>query len=169
MAIKPIPPSPAEVEELAQEYRDLEAKIDEIETQADKDAAPHKKRLDEVWELLVAKVRKFGSAHAEKSKLLYGVDLEVMGTFGSSSANDAAAVEAFRLELIKARQARMLKRIFEKSERWDLLPEASDFLRAEHDKGRFPTKLFLLYGRCIVTKHLTPKLVVRPRTKAAGA
>lgn len=166
-AAKPVPLAPAKVEELAAEYRNLASKIAGIEKKAIEDAAPHKKRLDEVWEVLVPQVRNFGSTHAEKSKLLYGLELEVMGTFGSTTAIDAAAVETFRLALVKMKQARLLKTIFEKTVRWTLAAQASAFLRKEHDAGRIPNKLFLLFARCSVPKNLTPKLVVRPRQAVA--
>lgn len=158
-------PTPASVEALAEEYQKLESKIAEIQKKAADDAAPHKKRLNELWELLVADVRQFGSSHSEKSKILYGLKLEVMGTFGSTSAIDAAAVESFRLALVKEKQGRLLKGIFEKTERWTLLPQASAFIRQEHDAGTLPNKLFLLFARCSVPKELTPKLQVRPRNQ----
>lgn len=166
-AAKPAPLAPAEVEELAEEYRDLELKIAGIAKKAMDDLAPHKKRLDEVWEELVPQVRNFGSAHAEKSKLLYGLELEVMGTFGSTTAIDAAAVERFRQALVKMKQARLLKTVFEKTVRWTLAAQASAFLRKEHDAGKIPNKLFLLFARCSVPKTLTPKLVVRARQAVA--
>lgn len=164
---RPAPPLPAEVEELAREYRRLEAKIAGITKKAADKAAPHRKRLDELWDTLLGQVREFGSVHAEKSKLLYGLKLEVMGTFASGTEIDAAAVETFRLALVEAQQSRTLGHVFEKSIRWTLLPEAATFLRKEHDEGNFPDALFVLYARCSVPKKLAPKLVVRERTKAA--
>lgn len=161
---KAAPPTPAEVEALAQEYRDLESTIDGIEERAIQEAAPHEKRRDELWDLLLERTRQFGSAHAEKSKLLYGIKLEVMATFGSAASIDAAAVEAFRLALVKAKQSRLLKGIFAKTVRWSLLPKAATFLRAQHDAKKIPAKLFLLFARCSVPKELTPKLVVRDKS-----
>jgi hypothetical protein len=166
-AAKAVCLTPCQVEELASEYRSLELKIYGIVKKALDDAAPHRKRLDEVWEVLLAQVRQFGSAHAEKSKLLHGLTLEVMATFGSSSSIDGAAVETFRLALVKAKQSRLLKRIFEKTIRWTLAPQASTLLRAEHDAGKLPNKLFMLFARCSVPKDLTPKLVVRPKPGVA--
>jgi hypothetical protein len=166
-APKAAPPLPAEVEQLAKEYRRLEKKIAAIAKKAGDQAAPHKARLDEIWDTLLGQVREFGSVHAEKSKLLYGVKLEVMATFGSSTATDAAAVETFRLALVEADQSRVMGHVFEKSIRWTLSPEAASFLRKEHDEGNFPDALFVLYARCSVPRELTPKLVVRERTKAA--
>ena len=161
---KPAPPTPTEVEALAEEYRKIEAQIDGIEERAVNEAAPLETRRDQLWELLLEQTKQFGSAHAEKSKLLYGVTLEVMATFGSSSSIDNAAVEIFRLALVKAKQSRMLKGIFAKSVRWNLLPEAATFVRAQHDAKKLPAKLYLLFARCAVPKELTPKLVVRERS-----
>jgi hypothetical protein len=164
---KAAPPLPVEVEQLAKEYRKLEKKIAGIAKKASDQSAPHRKRLDELWDQLLGQVREFGSVHAEKSKLLYGVKLEVMATFKSSTAIDAAAVENFRLALVEADQPRVLSHVFEKSIHWTLLPEAATFLRKEHDEGNFPDSLFVLYARCSVPKEISPTLVVRERTKAA--
>src|SRR5271156_5773758 len=108
-AAKPAPKlvalSPTEVEELAAEYRGIEAKMVAIEIEANEKLKPLTSRNDQIWDVLVAQVRKFGSQHAEKSKLLHGLALEVMVTFGSSSTIDAADVELFRLALVKAKQS----------------------------------------------------------------
>jgi hypothetical protein len=166
-ALAPVALSPAEIEALAAEYRDLDAQIAAIDLKANEEIRPLRTRIDEVWELLIAQVRKYGSAHAEKSKLLYGVTLEVMGTFGSSSSADAAAVEAFRLLLVKAKKARLLKLIFEKTERWALTAKASVILLKAHAEKQIPNKLFIAFARCSVSKDRTPTLVVRERVKPA--
>jgi hypothetical protein len=158
-----VPPTPTEVEVLAEQYQDVETQIAEIKKKAIEDLAPLVTQQETLWDQLVEKVKKFGSQHAEKSKLLYGIRLEVLGTFASSSSIDAAAVETFRLALVKAKQSRVLKRIFEKTVRFTMLPQAATFLRAEHDAGKFPANLFVLFARCTVPKDLSPKLVVRPR------
>jgi hypothetical protein len=88
---KAAPPLPAEVEQLAKEYRKLEKKIAGIVKKASDQAAPHRKRLDEIWDTLLGQVREFGSVHSEKSKLLYGVKLEVMATFASTTGTPTMA------------------------------------------------------------------------------
>jgi hypothetical protein len=158
-----VAPTPAEVEELAVKYHDLETQLVAIAAKAKDDMTPLAAERDLLWEKLVAQTRQFGSAHAEKSKLLYGLKFEVMATFGSTNAIDAAAVEEFRLALVKAKQARLLKRVFEKSTRWTLLATAGTFLLEEFAHGKIPAKLFALFARCSVPKDLTPKLVVRPK------
>lgn len=157
------PPSAADVEKFAREYQELQLKILGIAKKAQEDIAPLAIRLGHLKIWFVANVGKFGSAHYEKSKILHGIGLEAMATFGQSSSIDNAAVETFRLALYKAKQARVLKRIFEKTVRWKLLPQASAFLRGEHEAGKFPDKLFLLFARCTVTKEKTPVLEIRPK------
>ena len=159
-----VPPTPTEVETLAAEYQRLEKEIAAIDKKAAEEKLPKVTRLNELWDLLVARARKFGSQHEKKSKLLYGLTLEVMGTFSSSSSIDAAAVETFRLALVKAKQSRVLRTIFEKATRWILRPEAGAFLRAENDAGKFPDELFVLYARCSVPGKGSERLVVRPKS-----
>lgn len=159
-------PTPAQVEALALEYHNLEEKIAGLEKKAKDDLAPHKKRLDELWDELVPQVKDFGSAHGEKSKLLHGLQWEVMGTFGSTTVIDGAAVETFRVAMLaeKKSASKIVKRIFSKAIRWTLADTAGAFLRAEHEAGKFPDRLYALFARCSVPKELTPKLAVRPKS-----
>ena len=113
---------------------------------------------------LVDLVRDFGSAHAEKSKLLHGAVYEMMATFGMSSSTDAAAVEKFRQALVKAKQARLLKRIFQKTTRWDLSPEAGLVIR----DTKLSKSLLALYSQCSVSKPKSPVLEVRKKKGAAA-
>jgi hypothetical protein len=152
-----LPPSPAEVESLAQEMVELKGKIADIEAKAKADAEPHLKRLNELKTLAEEWIRKFGSAHAEKSKLLRGILYEIMGTFGMSTSIDASAVEAFRLALVKAKQARLLRKIFEKTVRFDLKPDYASIIQGVQLKP----KLLALYARCSVSTPRTP--VITPR------
>jgi hypothetical protein len=170
MSASPIPvPSQAEVEQLAQEYLDLRTQMKEKEEAFAAEIAPLMVRLHALNQVLIADVQKWGSAHAKKSKLLYGTSLEVMATFGSSSSTDGAAVEAFRLGLKKAGQTRLLKQIFEQTIRWDLKAGASKVIDVAHEAGKLPNKLFVLFARCTVTKDSTPRLEVRPRQQGQTA
>ena len=74
-----VPPTPTEVETLAAEYQRLEKEIAAIDKKAAEEKLPKVTRLNELWDLLVARARKFGSQHEKKSKLLYGLTLIVMG------------------------------------------------------------------------------------------
>jgi hypothetical protein len=166
---KPEPLTASQVEELGEEYLQLESDIGEIKKKATEEITALASRSEEIRNKLIAQVWHYGGAHAEKSKLLYGIKLEVMGTFGMSSTVDAAAVEEFRLALVEEKQSRLLKRIFEKTIRWTLSPHASIFLRAEHEAGKLSNRLFMLFAKCTVSKPQSPRLVVRPREKAAAA
>lgn len=159
------PPSAAEVEVRAQEYQELENRIAEINEDACENILPLQTRLTELKAWFVDAVREFGSAHAEKSKILHGIALEAMVTFGQSSSIDAAAVETFRLALVKADRRALLQRIFERTTRWTMLPEASAFIREHGD--RLGAKLLGLYSRCQVTKEKTPQLTVREKQRTA--
>jgi len=154
-----VPFSPAELDALAQEYRELQQKIAAIDLETNKRTAPHVARLDQLRGLFIDFVREHGSAHAEKSKIAYGVSQEIMVTFGTSSSIDAAAVNNFRLALVKAKLTRLLKRIFDRTERWDLRPNAGEVIRSV----QLPPKLLALYSQCNVTRERTPTLVVRPK------
>ena|ERR1700733_1614246 len=70
--------TPSEVEELCQEYCRLEVQVDGIVKKASDETAPLRIRVDRIWELLLQQMRKFGSQHAGKSKLLRGLTLEVI-------------------------------------------------------------------------------------------
>ena len=154
-----VPFSPAEIDELAIEYRAIEAQIDEWDKQDAERKAPLLTRREQLQNLFRDVVRQFGSAHAEKSKIMHGVKFEIMATFGISSSIDAAAVNNFRLALVKAKLTRLLKRIFDRTERWDLRPNAGEVIRSV----QLPPKLLALYSQCNVTRERTPSLVVRPK------
>ena len=161
-AEKPEALSPSEIDRLCVEYRSIEAQIDEIEKKADDQKTPLIVRLGELKALFLDHVRKFGSAHAEKSKILHGITMEIMATFGTYSSMDAAAIEQFRLALKKAKQARLLSKIFEKTIRWTLKPAAASLAIRGNKLG---PKLLALYSQCTVTKDRAPILEVRPVKK----
>lgn len=170
MSASPIPvPSQAEVEQLAQQYRDLENQIQEKEKKFVEEMAPLAVRRNELKKTLIEQVRKWGSQHGTKSKLLYGSSLEVMATFGSTSSVDGAAVDDFREGLKKAGQTRLLKQIFEQTIRWTLKSGATTVIDAAHEAGKLPNKLFVLFARCTVTKDSSPRLDVRPRQQGQTA
>jgi hypothetical protein len=160
------PPSCADVEAVALEYQTLERKIEAIVKKAKDEVTPFQAQLTGLRDWLIDAARAFGSAHAEKSKILHGIGMEAMVTFGQSSSIDAAAVETFRQALVKADRRVLLQRIFERTVRWTLLPDASAFIREHGD--RLGAKLLGLYSQCQVTKERTPQLTVRPKEKAAA-
>src|SRR5436305_369581 len=83
----------------------------------------------------------------------------IMATYGSSVSFDAAAVEKFRLALVKKKQARLLKKVFQKDVRWSLAPEASVIIKGE----KLSKPLLALYSQCQVVKPKTPSLTVREK------
>jgi hypothetical protein len=106
---------------------------------------------------LVCLVEEFGSAHADKSKLLHGIRYEIMATFGTSTSIDAAAVERFASALRLAKQTHLLTRIIEQNIRCTLAPDASSVIRSV----ALPKPLLTLFAQCQVTKPRTPTLKVR--------
>jgi hypothetical protein len=154
-------PAPAEVDQLAKEYLALKTKLDEALQASFAAQEP----IQKMKERLIEKVREFGSTHAEKSKLLHGIVYEMLATFGSSISLDAAAVEAFRVGLVKAGQPRLLKKIFEKSERWTLSANAAAIVKG----SKLSKPLLALYSQCQVTKSKAPMLQVREKAKQSAA
>lgn len=161
----PQPPSPNEVEARAREYHRLAAEINAITQKAANDLLPLQNQLDTLKLWFLEHVRQFGSSHSEKSKILHGTDFEATVTFGQSNTIDGAAVETFRLALVKADKPHLLKRLFEKTIRWTLAADASAFIREHEDK--LGAKLLALYSRCSVTKECAPRLTVRPKQNSA--
>ncbi len=153
--IKLDPPTPASVDELAKDYLELKDKLLQAQLEVRALQEPLDKKADELREL----VREHGSAHAEKSKLLHGISYEVMCSFGQSVSIDAAAVETFREALVKSKQARLLKRIYQKTIRWTLAPDASAIIR----NFTLAPKLSGLFAACQVVKDKTPTLIVREK------
>lgn len=156
---KPAAPLPAEIDELALKWHALQAKVLEAEL-AYKDAL--KTVNPEIATMrvdLVDLVRDFGSVHAEKSKRLYGIEWFLMATFATSHHLDSAAVERFRLALVKAKQARLLKRIFTKAVRWDLSPEAPAIIQG----SKLSKPLLALYAQCDIPEVQAPRLKVEKK------
>jgi len=150
--------TPAQVDAKAAEYDSLKEELQKATLAAKEAQVP----LDVLKQELIGLVRDFGSAHAEKSKIVHGITWEMMATFGSSVSIDSAAVEKFRLALLEAKQARLLKLIFQKDIRWTLSPEASVIIKGE----KLSKPLLALYSQCDVVKPRTPSLQVREKSAA---
>ena len=151
----PSPPSPAKIDELAKEYSAVK---DEL-LQANLAATAIGQRLDEKANYLREIVKQFGSSHAQKSKILHGIKSEIMVSYGGSTTTDAVAVEQFRLALVKAKKARLLRAIFEKTIRWTLQPQASEIIRGSELSDR----LRGLAALCQVYSPKTPSVTVRAK------
>ena len=162
---KTSPPSNGEIEDLAQEMIELKGKIADKLAQVSTETAPLVKQLKDLTDRAEKWLRQYGSAHAEKSRLLHGLTFEILGTFGQSTSIDNAAVEIFRLALVKAGKSQLLRKIFKKVVRWELLANWGEVLKAE----KLPAKLTALYANCQVTKDRAPTITPRERAKAASA
>jgi hypothetical protein len=147
------PPTAADVDRLAIQFLALESKADEAYKIAVSLDEPHERMRED----LVCLAEGFGSAHAEKSKLLHGLEWEIMATFGMSTSLDAAAVERFAQALRIAKQTKLLNRIFDQTIRYTLSADASSIIRAT----ALPKNLLAMYAACQVTKPRTPTLKVR--------
>lgn len=152
------PPTPAEVDKLAILYAAQKEKVLQA-TLAQRAAA---EELERVQKQCVELVTKFGSSHAEKSRLLHGLKWELMGTFGTSTSVDAAALESLRTFLTANKQTRLLKRLFESTTRWALKSTA----RAEILKDDVSTKVRALFAACEVTKDRSPSIQAREKQPA---
>jgi len=152
-------PNPQEIDKLSKEYLELQEK----QLTARLALGEISQQMTLIGETLRDMVSKHGSAHAEKSKLLHGLEYEVMATFGQTVVIDGAAVETFRDALKQAKQVRLLGKLFEKTIRWTLNPEASKLVRS----STMSKKLSDLFAKCEVVKPITPRLQVRPKEKAA--
>jgi hypothetical protein len=150
-------PKPEDVDAHAIKYKDLEKKVKDSE-QATTDA---KAPLLALKLQLIALVRKFGGAHAEKSKLMHGILWELMGTFGQSTTQDAAAIERLRLALVKAKKARLLKKLFTKRVSWQFNSNATTVIKTE----KLTDKEKGLVLDCFDTEDSTPRLDVREKKK----
>jgi hypothetical protein len=152
------PPSQAEIDELAIQYNQEQQKVLDA-LLATRQAQQF---LEDTKQKCVDLVSKFGSAHAEKSKLLHGRKWEIMGTFGASTSIDAAAVETLRTFLAADKQTRLLKRLFESTTRWALKSTA----RAEILKDDVSAKARALFAACEVTKDRSPSIQAREKQPA---
>jgi hypothetical protein len=151
-------PSPAEIDLLAFRFQALEECWNEAKAGVATAAEPLGKLKQELIDL----VRACGGSHKEKSKILHGILWELMATFGQSTTQDAAAIERLRLALVKAKQARLLKKLFRKEISWRFESSAATIIRGE----KLSAKLMSLVLECSVTTDRTPTLDVRKKKAA---
>jgi hypothetical protein len=148
-------PTAMEVDKLALEYDELKRAL--FDATLARVAA--QEALEPVEHRLVELVSRCGSAHAQKSKLVHGLKWEIMGTFGTSTSVDSAAVERLRLELTANKKTRLVRRLFDATVRWTLKSTA----RAEILKPDVPDFARSLFVACEVTKDRSPMLTVREK------
>jgi hypothetical protein len=152
---KPAAPKPEEVDAQALEYKRLEKLLSDAMEASAAATVPVKALKLELIEL----VREFGSVHKEKSKLLHGILWEMMATFGQSTSQNAAAVEDLRRALVKAKKARLLKKLFAKEIRWTFNSSARELIQGE----KLTPKQLAMVLRCFNTEDRTPTLDVREK------
>lgn len=149
-------PTPAEVDDACRQYSELKDQLEQARLAASEIA----EQVTLAGDCLRHLVGKYGSAHAEKSKLLHGLKYEAMCSYGQEVKIDASAVEQFRIALTKAGQPGLLRRLFEKTVRWTLKAQASEIVRSSD----LPDKFRALYARCEVINAKTPVLKVREKS-----
>ena len=158
------PPNAETIDEQAREYKRLEKILDNANAAL---AAVKNKEgadLDKLHVALIELVRAFGGKHAEKSKILHGIDWELMATFGVSHGIDGAAVERLRLVLKAEKQTRLLKKLFTEEKSWRLASNAAEVLKAE---DKLPDEIAAAALACFTFTPRTPQLEVRPKKKSA--
>ena len=160
---KPAAPSAEEVDAHAIEYKRLEKILDGAKVAFAKIKKKEGADLDKLHLCLIELVRAFGGKHAEKSKIVHGIDWELMATFGESHGIDATAVERLRVALKAANKTRLLKKLFTEEKSWRLAPNAAEILKAE---GKLPDDLAMAALACFTFTPSTPRLEVRPKKKA---
>jgi hypothetical protein len=155
-------PNAEEIDAFAVEYKRLEKILDEAKAELAKVKGKEGSSLDKLHSTLIDIVRAFGGKHAEKSKILHGIEWELMATFGQSSSIDTTAVESLRLKLKAAGKTRLLKKLFTEERSYRLAPNASEVLKAE---GKLPDRLAMAALACFTFTPRTPQLEVRPAKK----
>jgi hypothetical protein len=160
--VEPIVESPnaEKVDAHALEYKRLEKIVEEAKIAYAAVKKAEGAQLEKLHAALIDLVRGFGGKHAEKSKILHGIEWELMATFGQSYGIDAAAVERLHLALKAAKQTRLLKKLFTEEKSYHLAPNAADVLKAE---GKLPDELAMAALACFTFTPRTPQLDVRPK------
>lgn len=158
-------PLPVDVDVRAEAFHELETKL----TEAKAKVAAAGKALTESEAELVDLVCAFGGPHATKSKILHGIVWEMVLTLGKYRIEDSAAVERFRLALVKAKKGRLLKKIFDRDTRWTMKSGAGQTLAAENLPPRIKAELLALLMQCTSEKDKKPQLDVRPKKKGPAA
>ena len=155
-------PNAEQVDEHAREYKRLDQILDEAKKVFNAVKKSEGADLDKLHVALIELVRTFGGKHAEKSKILHGIEFELMATFGESHGIDTAAVERLRLALKDAGKTRLLKKLFTEEKSYRLAANAAEILKAE---GKLPDDLAMAALACFTFTPTTPRLEVRPRKK----
>jgi hypothetical protein len=155
----PVALLPAQIDASAEKFRELELDLAE----AKKKYQEAQKELGDRERELIELVRATGGPHAQKSKILHGIAWELLATFAQYTTQDSAAIERFRVALVKAKKTKLLKKIFSADVRWTMKSSASEIVKTEKLS---PTLMGLLL-QCSVTADKKPSLDVREKKKPA--
>lgn len=161
-------PTAAEVEQLAIEHQELTNKIDGIFAAAKLEAKEPGERLTKLVTDLKTLTDQFGTEYEKKSKLLNGLEWELMLTASSSTSVDEAAVIRFEEWAKGDRERREIaKLLFVTVTRHDLSPNATVLIQAPG----IPAHAKKLFAECLKITPNAPRLTVRPKkgSKAAEA
>ena len=79
--------------------------------------------------------------------------------FFVSISDRGAAIEGSGLALIESNQQRLLKRVFQKDERWIMSPQAPGVIRSE----KLSDALLAMFSQYEVVKQKAPSLVVQEK------
>ena len=162
MSAAPITPAPmpAEVDSRAEEFHQLELDLEKANTEI----GALRKEIAVKEAALIELVKNCGGPHAQKSKILHGIVWEMVATFSQYTTQDAAAIERLRVELVKAKQTKLLKKLFQADVRWTMKASAAEIVKTE----KLSPKLMALLLQCQVTQDKKPSLDVRPKKKPAA-
>lgn len=153
-------PTPAEVDKRAEDFREMTLELEK----ASQEVRVFQALLAEKQSALIELVKNCGGPHAQKSKILHGVVWEMVATFSQYTTQDAAAIERFRLALVRAKKTKLLKRIFQADTRWTMKASAAELVRNE----KLTPTLMALLLQCSVTQDRKPSLDVRQKKKPAA-
>jgi hypothetical protein len=145
-------PTAIDIDRLAVQFLELEAKTDQAYAIATALDEPHERMKEQLIDL----VEEFGR-HYERSKLLQGITHEIVVNFGVSTSIDAAAADTFAHVLRVNKQSQILDRLFERTTRYTLRPNAEQVIR----QLALPKATLALYAACQVTAARMPILKVR--------
>jgi len=147
-------PMPMEVDSRAEYFYQLKLELEKANTEI----GALRKEIAAKEAELIELVSACGGPHAQKAKILHGIVWEIVAIFSQYTTQDAAAVERFREALVKTKQTRLLKKIFEASTRWTMKASAAEIVKTE----KLSPKLMALLLQCQVTQDKKPSLDVRP-------
>lgn len=160
---------PEALDALAAEYLALDKEVEDEVAALKKKLEPKTDRMEELRPKFLAQCVAYGSPHEKKSKLLSGLDYEVMTTQSSSSSLDQAAIGTFRERCERLDRVTLFDELFEQVSEYRSRPGSAEVVR--RSVGDLMTgRLAIAFLKCTIVKNNPPRLAaVRPRTKEPAA